>query len=131
LLLRPQNPSPDTFSPASAASPDRLTPLDDLLVTTRASGARLQVRVKPRASRSAILETTQGILVVALAAPPVDGEANAELLRVLSAATGLPRSAITLASGANSRTKLVDFTGLDATELKARLSALQPQTRRK
>jgi uncharacterized protein YggU (UPF0235/DUF167 family) len=104
--------------------------LDDLLITTRASGARLQVRVKPRASRSAILETTHGILVVALAAPPVDGEANAELLRVLAAATGLPRSAITLASGTNSRTKLVDFAGVDAADLKARLTAPRPQNRR-
>jgi len=36
--------------------------------------------VKPRASKSRILGVREGMLEVALAAPPVDGEANAELI---------------------------------------------------
>lgn len=105
--------------------------MDDLQITNRTSGCRLQVRVKPRASRSAILESKQGTLVVALAAPPVDGEANAELIRLLAAATGLPKTAITIATGTTARTKLIDFAGIDATQLKARLTEPSPLTRRK
>jgi len=105
--------------------------LDELLVTSRHSGARLQVRVKPRASRSAILGTSDGLLVVSLAAPPVDGEANAELIRLLAATTGVSKSSITLASGTTSRIKTIDFTGLDATTLRALLIAAPPKPHRK
>lgn len=105
--------------------------MNDLLITDRPSGARLQVRVKPRASRSAILQPTEGVLIVALAAPPVDGEANAELIRVLAAAADLPKTAVSLAAGSASRTKLIDFAGIDAATLKTRLLAAQPRTRRK
>ena len=45
---------------------------------------RLKVRVKPRASKSRVLGTRDGVLEVAVAAPPVDGAANEELVRTLA-----------------------------------------------
>jgi uncharacterized protein len=117
-----------TFSASFAPQPPMGALMFDIHVTDQASGSKLQVRVKPRSSRSRILEPRDGCLIVALAAPPVDGEANAELIRLLATATGLPKAAITVASGAKSRTKLLHFAGIDARELKARLAAAAPQT---
>ena len=68
---------------------------------------------------------------MALAAPPVDGEANEELIRFLASATGLPKSAITIASGAASRIKLIDFAGIDAATLRDRLLTASRKPARK
>lgn len=104
---------------------------DELTIQTRDGATRLKVRVKPRASRSAILGVREEALVVALAAPPVDGEANQELIRFLAACVGISKASVTLTSGAASRIKLLDFTGIDAAQLRARLAASAQRTGRK
>jgi hypothetical protein len=92
-------------------------------VEQRGSTLRMRVRVKPRASKSRILDVRDGILQVALAAPPVDGEANAELIRTLADALGCGKSAVEIVAGAGSRSKLVAIVGLTLTsaELLAKL----------
>jgi hypothetical protein len=70
------------------------------------------VHAKPRSAKSAVLGVRAGALDVALAAPPVDGEANQELVRVLARHLGLPRRAVRVVSGAGSRRKLVEISGL-------------------
>lgn len=82
---------------------------------------RLRVHVKPRASRSRVLGARQGALDVAVAAPPVDGEANTELLRTLAKQLGVGRRAVRILSGATGRSKLVGVEGLVAAELLGRL----------
>jgi uncharacterized protein (TIGR00251 family) len=72
-------------------------------------GARLSVRVKPRAAKSRVLGVKSGVLEVAVAAPPVDGAANDELLRTLAAHFDVPRSTLQIASGQTSRLKVVRF----------------------
>ena len=62
------------------------------------------------------------MLEIALAAPPVDGEANAELIRTLALGLKCPKSAIEIVTGAGSRSKLVAIVGLTAEELLARLN---------
>jgi uncharacterized protein len=84
-------------------------------------GTTLRVRVKPKASRSRILGERDGALEVSLAAPPVDGEANAELVRTLSRELRVPRSSVELVSGRTARTKLVCMHGIGLAELKQRL----------
>ena len=85
----------------------------DLADAVRAAGegATLAIRARPRASRSAIVglvEDGRGVAVeIALAAPPVDGAANAALLIFLSEVLGLPRKALRVARGEGSRHKLV------------------------
>ena len=69
------------------------------------------VRVVPRASRSEIAGEHDGALRVRIAAPPVDGAANDELVRVLARAFGVPRSAIEIAGGHASKLKTVRVTG--------------------
>ena len=97
-----------------------------LEVEQRGSALRIRVRVKPRASRSRILQVRDGVLVVALAAPPVDGEANSELIVALAHALGCGKSAIEIVTGTASRSKLVAIIGLPLTsdELRSKLEPM-------
>ncbi len=94
------------------------------LISSRADGALgLAVRVKPRASVSRVLGVRAGALEVAVAAPPVDGAANAELIATLAKWLRLPRTALTVITGATGRQKVVAISGLTETELRSRCSA--------
>ncbi|MBL8952617.1 MAG: DUF167 domain-containing protein [Myxococcaceae bacterium] len=79
-----------------------------------AGGVELLVLVQPRASRSRVIGEHDGRLKVALAAAPVDGEANAALIDLLAALFDVRKSAIALSEGETSRRKRVKVTGLDA-----------------
>jgi uncharacterized protein (TIGR00251 family) len=100
-----------------------MTTAAELRVSPHGGGARFEVFAKPRASKSAIGGVRDGALVVSLAAPPVDGAANEELVRVLSARLGVKRSAISIASGAHGRTKIVDVADLAPDVVLDRLTA--------
>lgn len=89
-------------------------------------GARLTIRVKPRASKSRLVGAREGALEVAVAAPPVDGEANAELVAFLSKALGLPKSALAVISGGSSRMKVLQVSGRSAPELRRLLEDRMP-----
>lgn len=65
----------------------------------------LRLRVQPRAGRTAFAEPFGDALKVKLKAPPVDGRANTELLRFIAERFGVPRSAVMLISGQQSRIK--------------------------
>jgi hypothetical protein len=82
------------------------------------------VYVKPRSSRDAIEGEREGALVVRLTAPPVEGEANASLARVLSRALDLPPSAFRILSGATGRRKRVQVSGVTVAEAQALLDAV-------
>jgi len=69
------------------------------------------VRVVPRASRSEIVGEHDGALRVRIAAPPVDGAANDELVRLLSRAFHVARGAIEISAGHASKLKTVRVTG--------------------
>lgn len=77
------------------------------------------VRVVPRASRSEIVGEQSGLLRVRIAAPPVDGAANVELVRVLVREFDLPRGAVNIISGHSARVKRVSIEGLHPTKLEA------------
>lgn len=81
----------------------------------------LRVRVKPRASRDAIEGERDGALVVLLQAPPIEGEANAALARLLARVAGVPPSSVKILRGATRRDKLLRFEGLTANALRERL----------
>jgi uncharacterized protein len=70
---------------------------------------RLEIRVQvvPRASKSEVVGEHDGSLRVRIAAPPVDGAANEELIRVLAKKFEVPRSAVSIASGQTGRIKYV------------------------
>jgi uncharacterized protein (TIGR00251 family) len=82
---------------------------------------RFEVRAKPRASKSRVLGWKGDALEVSLAAPPVDGAANEELVRVLADALGVARRQIAIARGEGSRTKLVEVSGASLDQVRSRL----------
>jgi len=70
------------------------------------------VRVVPRASRSEVIGEHDGALRVRIAAPPVDGAANDELIRLLRREFKVGATAIEIAAGHSSKTKQVRIKGL-------------------
>jgi uncharacterized protein len=75
------------------------------------------VRVVPRSARSEIAGEQGGSLRVRIAAPPVDGSANEELVRVLAKELGVSRRAINIISGHSSRLKKISIEGLSPARL--------------
>jgi len=84
---------------------------------------RLTVRARPRAKTSRVVQSDGLHIEVALAAAPVEGAANLELLSLLADALCVPRKVLRLAQGAASRNKVVEVLGLEPHEVVARLSA--------
>ena len=83
---------------------------------------RLAVHVTPRSGAAAIEGVREGVLHVRVRAAPEDGAANEAVLRLLADTLLVPRSALSLVSGARSRRKLI---GLDA-GLRQRVDAMWP-----
>jgi uncharacterized protein (TIGR00251 family) len=81
----------------------------------------LRVRVKPRASRSRVLTIKEGALEVSVAAAPVEGKANRELICTLAHEFGLAKTKVEVLSGARGRTKLVRLKGADLASVRERL----------
>lgn len=91
-------------------------------VSPSSPATRLTVRAKPRAKASRVTRAEGVSIDVALAAPPVDGAANDELLRVLSAVLKVPRSALSIVRGASGRQKVVEVHGPTEAEVVTRLA---------
>ena len=81
----------------------------------------LEIRVIPRAGRSGFGGVREGALLVRLAAAPVDGAANDELIALLARTLRIPKRAITIVSGARSRSKRIRIAGLDREQALATL----------
>lgn len=84
-------------------------------------GVELRIQVQPRASRTELAGTIGGALKIRLAAPPVDGEANDELIRFLAKTLGVAKRAVTIVRGGTGRKKVVRVAGVDATICAQRL----------
>lgn len=67
-----------------------------------------QIKVKPNSKQQQITEEADGSLTIRLKSPPVDGKANAELIKLLADKFEVPKSAIVIKSGVSSRNKLVE-----------------------
>jgi uncharacterized protein len=79
-----------------------------------AAGVSIAVLATPRASTTDLAGTADGRLRIRIAAPPVGGEANLELIRFLAKRLGLPRAAVTVSAGATGRRKTVLAQGIAA-----------------
>ena len=95
-----------------------------VLVRDGRSGARFDVRVAPRGSRTAISGVRDGALLVRVTAPPVDGAANDAVVRALAEAFGVAPRDLQVVAGWRARRKTIEARGLDAAALRARLSAI-------
>lgn len=70
---------------------------------------RLNVYVQPRASKTAFAGMHDGYLKIRLAAPPVDGAANAALVEFVARRLGIAKSRIRVAAGQTARRKLLEI----------------------
>jgi uncharacterized protein (TIGR00251 family) len=86
-------------------------------------GLAFAVRVTPRGGRDALTAGTDEHFAARLAAPPVDGAANAGLVALVAKTFGVPRRAVTIVSGETSRLKRLHITG-DSTVLAEIAAAL-------
>ena len=92
--------------------------------TQISEGIELRVKVIPRSSKSGILGKHDGRLKVRVNSPPVDGEANKELIKILSKSLGIAKSAIFLVAGESSRNKTLVVATDSPGEIFSRLSEI-------
>lgn len=71
----------------------------------------LTLHIQPGAKKTAVAGRHGDALKIRLAAPPVDGKANAALLEFIADALGLPKAAVKLKSGHTSRRKVMEVDG--------------------
>ena len=84
------------------------------------------VHVVPRARTTGVAGRHGDALKIRLAAPPVDGAANDELVRYLAERLAVPRSAVTIAAGHTGRRKTVKITGVETVDALRTLEAECP-----
>jgi len=81
-------------------------------------GAALAVRVTPRASKNEIVAVlSDGTVKVHLTAPPVEGKANAALLKFLAKVLDVPLKRLEVVAGAGGRDKLISVIEMDSETL--------------
>lgn len=86
------------------------------------ASAELTVRVTPRARRNEIAGERGGALLVRVTAPPVDGQANAALCRLIAKRAGVGVRSVSVVRGAGSREKVVRVEGISSEDLRAALA---------
>lgn len=85
--------------------------------------ARIDVRLQPRSSRDELLGWRDGVLRAKVSAPPVGGEANRSLCRLIAKRVGVSPSRVSVVRGEKSRDKMVRVEGLETAELRRALGS--------
>jgi uncharacterized protein (TIGR00251 family) len=87
-----------------------------------ADTARINIYVQPRASKTVIAGMHDGCVKIRLAAPPVDGAANAALIEFVAEQLGIAKSRVRITAGLTSRRKTVEVDGVTAEQVAGALS---------
>ncbi|MAG03849.1 MAG: hypothetical protein CL406_04470 [Acidimicrobiaceae bacterium] len=76
-----------------------------------ADAFRFQARIRPRARSGHVGGTwgPDGVLLVAVDAPAMDGKANLAVIKALADALGVPRRSLTIVGGERSRNKVLEL----------------------
>jgi uncharacterized protein (TIGR00251 family) len=82
---------------------------------------RIQVKIKTRAKRSAICGRIGDAIKIDVAAPPVEGQANLELIRLIAELAAVPRSQVRVVVGRTNAKKLVEIDGIGLDEFLRRI----------
>lgn len=92
-------------------------------ITAKDNSITFNVRVQPRAATTKLVGELDGALKIRLAAPPVDGAANEELIRWLAKFFNVARHEISIVTGTTSKQKIIRINGLDPSQAEAKLNA--------
>ena len=84
---------------------------------------KISLKVQPNATRNELVDFTNSVLKVKVAAPPVKGKANAELIVFLSEILGISKSSLSIVIGHTSRNKTIAIAGLSQDEIIKRLTS--------
>uniref|UniRef100_A0A182R118 Uncharacterized protein n=1 Tax=Anopheles farauti TaxID=69004 RepID=A0A182R118_9DIPT len=83
------------------------TPIGPVLVDAKTGNLIVKILAKPGAKASGITDVSEEGIGCQIAAPPIDGEANTELIKYLSKLLDLRKSDISLDRGSKSRQKTI------------------------
>ncbi len=67
---------------------------------------KIQVSVKPNSRKESIEKNEEGVYIVRVNAPPIEGKANKRVIEMLAKKFGVSKSKVTLLSGQKSKLKL-------------------------
>jgi len=84
-------------------------------------GARLGVMLQPASSRSGFNGIMNGSVKIRVKASPVEGKANAALIKFLSSKLRVPKNSISIVSGKTSKRKIIEIAGMSEPDLQKRL----------
>jgi len=85
-------------------------------------GVTLRLHIQPGAKKTEVVGLHGEALKIRLAAPPVDGKANACLIGFLAERLGVAKASVSLVSGESSRAKRVRIAGVDPSLVRDHLS---------
>ncbi len=91
------------------------------MITKTDRGVKLTVFVQPKSAKNQIIGPHNGALKIKIAAPPVDGKANAELVNYLSELLDIPKRQVDILKGDTGRNKTVEITGLSLESIQEKL----------
>jgi hypothetical protein len=97
---------------------------ESFLSTSPDGTVLIRVYVQPKASRSRLVGLHDGCLKLAVAAPPVDGKANKEIVKFLAGILEVPVREVTVKSGLHSRKKLVAVNVPGVNEVRSMIETL-------
>ena len=97
-------------------------------MSQKRNSVNIAVQVHPGAKRNEVLRFQESIWHMKIAAPPVEGKANKELIDFLSEVLGVSKSRVAIEKGATSHRKLIAIEGLTVAEVEARMSKNKSQT---
>lgn len=81
---------------------------------------KIVVRVQPNAGRNEVLGFKDDVLRMRIAAPPVQGKANQELIEFLSDILGIRKSNLVIEKGETGKKKVLSITGLTKNQIMER-----------
>jgi uncharacterized protein (TIGR00251 family) len=96
---------------------------EDTAIRDGAEGALISCHVQPRASRTRLVGRHGDALKIQVAAPPVEGAANRELVGFFRKRLGCPAGAVSLKTGEQGRRKVVLVRGMSAAVVAAALAS--------
>ena len=93
---------------------------------SKQSCVRLTIFVRPLKNETKLIVEPDGTLMMHVAAPPVKGKANREIIKWLAKKLGTPSSNVQLIAGSQSNMKTIEIVGFTETEIAKVLGIARP-----